>query len=243
MLNVDGKENGNTNRQQVSNWLKNNNNFARAAHIFVHFFAVVLHDNNMKLPSQASSTRIQIFLNPQLFLSGFKTFHVHTHPYSNRICPSTTTVPRTPLRILATDHASKGAQNLHLSLPCVTDLYFIVRVIAESVQKSKKMRRAMLTPLSGRVRERAWKRGCRLEYSIQYFLTAAIKFPCFSSKEIRLLYFLSLALVLSLFHVSVDTNIQSKKDLALLLFLSLRVAMQFTANPQLLEIRNFTRLK
>ena len=38
---------------------------------------------------QAPSTRIRIFLNPQLFLSGFKNFHVHTHPFSNRICPST----------------------------------------------------------------------------------------------------------------------------------------------------------
>ena len=47
-------------------------------------------------------------------------------------------VPRTPLGILATDHASKGARNVHLSLPCVTNLYFIVRVMAESVQKSKK---------------------------------------------------------------------------------------------------------
>ena len=26
------------------------NNFARAAHFFVHFFAVVLHDYNVKLP-------------------------------------------------------------------------------------------------------------------------------------------------------------------------------------------------
>ena len=33
--------------------------------------------------------RIRVFLNPQLFLSGFKNFHVHTHPYSNGICPST----------------------------------------------------------------------------------------------------------------------------------------------------------
>ena len=79
----------------------------------------------------------------------------------------------------------------------------MARVIAESVQKSKKMRRAMLTPLSGRVRGRTWKRGCRLEYSNQYFLTAAIKFPCFSSNEIRLLCFLSLALVFSLLSTSV----------------------------------------
>ena len=28
-----------------------------------------------------------IFFNPQLFLSGFKNFHVHTYPYSYRICP------------------------------------------------------------------------------------------------------------------------------------------------------------
>ena len=30
---------------------KKQNNFARAAHFFVHFFAVVLHDYNVKLPS------------------------------------------------------------------------------------------------------------------------------------------------------------------------------------------------
>ena len=33
--------------------------------------------------------RIRVFLNPPLFLSGFKNFHVHTCPYSNGICPST----------------------------------------------------------------------------------------------------------------------------------------------------------
>ena len=33
--------------------------------------------------------RIRVFLNPPLFLSGFKNFHVHTYPYSNGICPST----------------------------------------------------------------------------------------------------------------------------------------------------------
>ena len=30
-----------------------------------------------------------VFLNPQLFLSGFKNLHVHAYPYSNRIYPST----------------------------------------------------------------------------------------------------------------------------------------------------------
>ena len=38
---------------------------------------------------KASSTRIWIIFNPQIFLSGFKNFHVYTNPYSNRICPST----------------------------------------------------------------------------------------------------------------------------------------------------------
>ena len=33
-----------------SNSKKNNNNFSRAAHFFVHFFAVVLHDYTVKLP-------------------------------------------------------------------------------------------------------------------------------------------------------------------------------------------------
>ena len=54
------------------------------------------------------------FLNPQLFLSRLKNFHVHAYPHSNRICPSThirhvsglTLVPRTPLEILAIEHAS-----------------------------------------------------------------------------------------------------------------------------------------
>ena len=50
-------------------------------------------------------TRVRIFLNPH---------QVHTYPDSNRICLSTriqhasglTEVPRTPLGILATEHAS-----------------------------------------------------------------------------------------------------------------------------------------
>ena len=37
----------------------------------------------------APSTSIPIFFNPQMFLCGFKNFHAHTYPYSNRICPST----------------------------------------------------------------------------------------------------------------------------------------------------------
>ena len=56
--------------------------------------------------------RIRIFFNPQIFLCGFKNFHVHTYPYSNRInfpfparirlVSGFTLVPRTPLGKLAT---------------------------------------------------------------------------------------------------------------------------------------------
>ena len=64
--------------------------------------------------SRHSRSSIGILLSPQLFLSQFKNFHVHTYPDSNRICPSTrirhvfglTLVPRTPLGILPTEHAS-----------------------------------------------------------------------------------------------------------------------------------------
>ena len=35
------------------------------------------------------STRIRIFLNPQIFLCRLENFHVHTYLYSNRIGPST----------------------------------------------------------------------------------------------------------------------------------------------------------
>ena len=54
--------------------------------------------------SQAPSTRIRIFLNPQLVLSGLKNFHVHTYPYSNRICPST--------RILIRSSTQDSSENI-----------------------------------------------------------------------------------------------------------------------------------
>ena len=47
MLSDEGNEKGKKN-SNWSNW--QNINFARAAHFFVHFLAVVLHDYNMKLP-------------------------------------------------------------------------------------------------------------------------------------------------------------------------------------------------
>ena len=60
--------------------------------------------------SEALSIRIRIFFNPQLFLCGFKFFHVHTYPDLNRIvCPFTRSrfvlVSRTPRLLLSTKHA------------------------------------------------------------------------------------------------------------------------------------------
>ena len=57
MVNDGGNENGKTNTQTkkttclISNNNKNNNKFARAAHFFLHFFVVVLHDYSVKLSS------------------------------------------------------------------------------------------------------------------------------------------------------------------------------------------------
>ena len=66
-------------------------------------------------------TRIRIFLNPQMVLCRFTNFHVHMYLYSNlpvhkhptltriiRILsgPGFTLVPRTPLGILLSEHAS-----------------------------------------------------------------------------------------------------------------------------------------
>ena len=68
------------------------------------------------------------------------------------------------------------------------------------------------------------------------FLTAAIKFSCFSSNEIGLLCFLSLALALSLLSMSMQTlRLTGKKESdLLLLFLSLNVweAMRFNAKTR-----------
>ena len=57
-----------------------------------------------------------------------------------------------------------------------------------------------------------------LAASISYFLTAAIKFSCYSSNEIGLLCFLSLALALSLLSTPIKTlKLSRKKESALLL--------------------------
>ena len=49
MLSGDGNENSQKTVGLISK-KKKHNNFAPAAHFFVHFFAVVLHDGNVRLP-------------------------------------------------------------------------------------------------------------------------------------------------------------------------------------------------
>ena len=49
MLRGEGKENSQNKAVGQISKKKNNNNFAHAAQILVHFFAVVLHDHNVKL--------------------------------------------------------------------------------------------------------------------------------------------------------------------------------------------------
>ena len=48
MLNSDNNEN---NKKSIDLISKKKKPFARVAHFFVHFLAVVLHDYNVKLPS------------------------------------------------------------------------------------------------------------------------------------------------------------------------------------------------
>ena len=75
--------------------------------------------------------------------------------------------------------------------------------------------------------------------SISHFLIAAIKFACYSSSEIGLLCFLSLALALSLLSTSM-IKIKWKERIAFVVVLSLkvRVAMRFTA-----ETRGYLKCK
>ena len=47
MLSGEGKEDG---EKTTIGLISKKSNFGRAAHFFVHFFAVVLHDYNVKLP-------------------------------------------------------------------------------------------------------------------------------------------------------------------------------------------------
>ena len=77
--------------------------------------------------------------------------------------------------------------------------------------------------------------------SISHFLTAAIKFSCYSYDEIGLLCFLSLASSFSVIHVSLDIEIKSKERIGFVVVifpLKVRVAMLFTA-----ETRGYLKCK
>ena len=71
--------------------------------------------------------------------------------------------------------------------------------------------------------------------SISHFLTAAIKFSCYSYDEVGLLCFLSLASSFSVIHVSLDIEIKSKERIGFVVVifsLKVRVAMLFTAETR-----------
>ena len=77
--------------------------------------------------------------------------------------------------------------------------------------------------------------------SISHFLTAAIKFSCYSYDEIGLLCFLSLASSFSVIHVSLDIKIKSKEPIGFVVVifsLKVRVAMH-RRNARVFEMQNF----
>ena len=79
--------------------------------------------------------------------------------------------------------------------------------------------------------------------SISHFLTAAIKFSCYSYHEIGLLCFLSLASSFSVIHVSLDIKIKSKEPIGFVVVifsLKVRVAMH-RRNARVFEMQNFNR--
>ena len=87
--------------------------------------------------TETPSTCIRIFLNLHLF-SGFKNFHVHTYPFSNRICPSTR------IRHVSGNIGKQSMRRkapevcilLYLVLYMILD--FIARIMAASARKSNK---------------------------------------------------------------------------------------------------------
>ena len=81
----DGNEK--VNKKENNRFNEQNNNFARASHFFVHFFAV-LHYYDVKMP-KALSTDIRIFLKTKIFFPPFSKKYTRPHlAYSNRFRPS-----------------------------------------------------------------------------------------------------------------------------------------------------------
>ena len=83
-------------------------------------------DSSMR---QHNAGCILIFFNPQIFLCGFKNFHVHTYLYSTRMRPSTRIRIHSPafvLNPLATILGKKLVLNLRLTLCSSKTLLLIV---------------------------------------------------------------------------------------------------------------------
>ena len=81
--------------------------------------------------------------------------------------------------------------------------------------------------------------------SISHFLTASIKFTCYSSNEIGLLCFLSLARALSLLSTAMETlKLSRKKESALLLLFFITKSPGgyaiYHRNARVIELQNFT---
>ena len=76
MLSGKGNENG---EKTIGQTLKpKKNNFARAAHFFVHFFAVVLHDFNVKLPE---TRLVTLSLEEMSYVFLFTFFHYRSFSF------------------------------------------------------------------------------------------------------------------------------------------------------------------
>ena len=81
--------------------------------------------------------------------------------------------------------------------------------------------------------------------SITHFLTATIKFPCYSSNEIGLLcFFISRSSSLSVIHVNVDNKVNSKERIGFVVVVFLSPGPGGCAiccrNARVLEMKIFT---
>ena len=124
--------------------------------------------------NKALSTRIRIFLNPQISLCGFKNLNVRKYPYQKSKFPvhKYPTSIRPGIRRSDTIRSSTQDSSGNMASMVVKraksalcyDSRFYGRI--ESAQKSKKNERKKveslgpLLPLPRRLRERTWKRSC-----------------------------------------------------------------------------------
>ena len=82
MSNGDDNENG---KKKLIGLISKQNNFVRAAHFFVHFFAVVLHDYNVKPHSKLHGLE-KVVCAHQKFCCLCSCFHFFFHCHSVSPC-------------------------------------------------------------------------------------------------------------------------------------------------------------